>query len=243
MKVFSNGCSFTWGGALYQGHDEYGRQLDWWNTGNTNQQRINKVWPSKLAKLCNAEHVNLSMGCGSNQRIVRTTLDYFSDQISGGTFSNDWIAIIQWSLAPRFEYFDELSDGWALCMPNGCNTDVQTDWSHKKYIEKFIDMYYRYTNDKTWAQNYFTQTVALASFFDKHNIPFWFSNLDKHVFDHLETWQQDYLRNNANWIGAGPWINFGSLFHDRHHEGSGHPSEQGHTEIANSIYQHIKDMI
>lgn len=244
MKLFANGCSFTWGGAVYPTlHDEYGIQLDWWNTSNTNLQRIKQVWPGQLADSLQIDHVNLSMGCGSNDRIVRTTLDYFVDQISGGTFEPDWLAVIQWSQAPRFEFWDDISESWALCLPTGSMTDKHTDYKHKQHIDKLKDLYYSYANDKTYSQKYFQQVVNLSCFFDKHHIQYYFSNLDKQVLNHLDSWQQDYLRNHISWLESDPRFYFGDLFDDYHESGSGHPSLIGHRQIAQNIYNYIKDKI
>jgi len=62
MILLVNGCSFTWGGGL----DKQGDQV-----------RETSVWSHHLGALMNAEKVvNLAAGCGSNQRIFRTTVDY-----------------------------------------------------------------------------------------------------------------------------------------------------------------------
>jgi hypothetical protein len=62
--LFTNGCSWTWGGSL----EEY------WET---EEDRLKLVWPHHLGNLLRADNVvNLSLSCGSNQRIVRTTLNW-----------------------------------------------------------------------------------------------------------------------------------------------------------------------
>jgi hypothetical protein len=64
MILLTNGCSWTYGGSL--GLDEIEKQ----------EQRLQSTWPHHLGQLLNvSENVQLAVGCGSNQRIVRTTFD------------------------------------------------------------------------------------------------------------------------------------------------------------------------
>ena len=87
--IFANGCSWTWGGALdYNDHDRF--------------QKI--TWPAHLKKLFRYENVvNKAMGCGSNQRIVRTTFDWVTSQPK--EILENTIAVIQWSDPFRYEYY------------------------------------------------------------------------------------------------------------------------------------------
>jgi len=241
MKLFTNGCSFTWGGAIFPSlWDEHGNNLDWENPSEVNQQRICSVWPHHLSQHLNVEHVNLSMGSGSNERIVRTTLDYFTNLISNGQYKHEWIAIIQWTQSPRFEFWDEIAQCWAMCLPTGSTTSVETEYEHQQYNDRFQNTYYRFCNDKTYSQKYFQQVMAVSCFFDKHNIKYWFSNLDKTVFSQLEPSQQQYLNTYVNWIDTAKH-NFESLFVDK--TPSNHPSLIGHQQIANNIYNIIKDQV
>ena len=92
--LFTNGCSWTYGGGL--------------DTPDTKQRIMhlhnNIVWPAHVKKLMNFdEQVNLSAGCGSNQRICRTTFDWLSKQ-TPETLKNT-TAIIQWTCVDRYEYY------------------------------------------------------------------------------------------------------------------------------------------
>lgn len=243
MKLFTNGCSFTWGGAIYPSlYDDQGNLLDHQNSSPINQQRLSQVWPAHLAGLCKAEkYANLSIGCGSNQRILRTTFDYFSNLMYRSEWSNDWTAVIQWSIPYRFEHWDEKTNSWTMCIPNGSMTSKKTDHKEHLRIDEFAKHIWINFNDKTYSQQYYSQVVGLSSFFEKHNIPYWFSNLDTTVLDYLEDHQRQYLQNQVSWIGDNVYKSFGSLFEQRHHSDSGHPSLLGHQQIAHSIYNLIKD--
>ena len=96
MKLFANGCSFTWGGEILKNiRDKHGNILDETNTSEINQDRLNVVWPKHLSdKLGCTEHHNYSMACGSNHRIVRKTLEFFIQKINDKEDLSDYIAEI-----------------------------------------------------------------------------------------------------------------------------------------------------
>ena len=92
--LFVNGCSWTYGGGI--------------DTPDTKEHithlHDNIVWPAHVQRLMNFdEQVNLSAGCGSNQRICRTTFDWVSKQ-TPETLKNTTV-IIQWSCEDRYEYY------------------------------------------------------------------------------------------------------------------------------------------
>lgn len=245
MKLFTNGCSFTWGGAIYPSlYDQQGNLLDYNNTSEINQKRLNDVWPAQLRNLLGADQVvNLAIGCGSNERIVRTTMDYFTSLIHNQNFSKDWYAIIQWSIPSRFEYWDDNSESWAMCMVNGSMTSKEVEWRHVEQIDNFAKHIWVNFNDITYSQRYWTQVIALSSFFNNLGIPYWFSNLDTSVLFHLQPHQYEYLQNHINWIDNSMTKNFDNLFEEKHDSGSGHPSVFGHQQIATNMYNFLQDKI
>lgn len=80
MKLFANGCSFTWGGGiLEEEHQQFFSILD--QPKHLIELRERSVWPYFLSEKLKADMcVNYAMGCGSNDRIVRTTLDFFIER-------------------------------------------------------------------------------------------------------------------------------------------------------------------
>lgn len=207
-----------------------------------NQERVSRVWPAKLSGLLDIdEHVNLAMGCGSNERIVRTTMDYLTYEVISKRPVGDFVAIIQWTQAHRFEYWDDHKECWIMAMPTGVTTSRQLDVRETKPMDDFKNIVYAHLSNETYAQRYWSQVVGLASFLEKYDIPYWFTNLNVDHYKFLGAWQQQYLINNVRWIKKDPYYLMGSMFRDRHDSGSGHPSELGHQEIAQSIYSHIKE--
>ena len=92
--LFTNGCSWTYGGGLDQPDTRE----------HITHLQDNIVWPAHVQRLMNFdEKVSLAVGGGSNQRICRTTFDWVTKQ-TPETLKNT-TAIIQWSCVDRYEYY------------------------------------------------------------------------------------------------------------------------------------------
>lgn len=242
MKLFANGCSFTWGGALYKSlYDNSGSLLDYNNTSHENSQRLKDVWPYHLSKLLDLDDcVNLSIGCGSNDRILRTTLNFFTN-IHNEYDLSQWIAVIQWTQPARYEYWDEDTQSWAMVIPNSnVNLGKKVDHDIIERLNKYKDSTYAYQTNKTHAQKYWTQIVSLAAFFEHLGIPYWFSNLSIDLFNELDTFQKEYLEKKVRWL-TNAYDTFNFLFEDKFE--STHPSLLGHQQIAQSIHTIIKNQL
>jgi hypothetical protein len=241
MKLFANGCSFTWGGAIFDSlYDDEGRLLDHENTTPMNQHRLSVVWPARLGLLLSAdETVNLAMGCGSNDRILRTTMDFFSALINRQEDLSYWYAVIQLTQAHRYEYWDEETQTWAMVIPQAVTFGRRlSSYDYHSEQEKKRDITYSYQNDISFSQKYFAQVVGLSAFFDKHQIKYRFVNLSIDPFELLTPWQAEYLTNNVNWIGDDPHMHIEKIFDST--ENGSHPSLLGHQQIAESLYRYIK---
>ena len=94
--LFANGCSWTYGGGF-----------DFADTKENADNMLNNiVWPAQLGKKLGYDKVvNLAEGCGSNQRICRTTFDWVI-QARPQRLLKTLRVIIQWSCEDRFEYYN-----------------------------------------------------------------------------------------------------------------------------------------
>jgi len=97
MKLFVNGCSFSHGHNL------------------TDDLSPKWVWPYLMSDF--DEVANYAWEGGSNDRILRTTLDFFNTIDD----TSEWLAVIQWTDPySRTELYDEESDtyiGYCLGAP------------------------------------------------------------------------------------------------------------------------------
>lgn len=235
MKLFTNGCSFTWGGGILE---EEHQLFDTLNT-NVDQQSVkfreSAVWPFKLHTLLNADAViNLGMGCGSNSRIVRTTLDYFVALQNNAQDVSEYVAVIQWSEPSRYEIYDTTAASWLLIKSDVVIPFVEND--------RYAELQYRLLEDPiNHRSDMFMHMITLSSFFDKWNIKYMFTSLLP-----IETnsdYQYDYCVNNMTWFMGHPAYTICGMLPDQGFKyNSGHPNLDGHSRIASAMYDYMKSI-
>jgi len=118
LNIFANGCSYTFGGGLYNLVDET-KLVEPNDTSEINQERLSVTWPGVLAKnLKSNSFRNYALSCGSNDRIVRTSLEFYRDLLQQGKQVTNWYAIIQFTYSERFEFFDASKQSWSIIKNN-----------------------------------------------------------------------------------------------------------------------------
>ncbi len=135
MTLLTNGCSFTWGAELDDRELRFGRLLS------------NKI---------DCDLIDISKNGSSNERILRTTLDYLNEP---NTNLNDLMVVIGWSGIARTEFF--WGGGWANITPTMIGTDE-------------IATYY-YTHIQSVRQDnlsFYNQVLLLQLLLEKHSIKY-----------------------------------------------------------------------
>lgn len=226
MILVTNGCSWT-----------YGSDLD----HLSKEEREQQVWTHDLGKLLSVEKsVNLSMGCGSNDRILRTTFDYVSNQDSETLAKS--LFIIQWTEPSRYEYYvpmdrnnnqENIESRWARC-----KIDV-VDSPENENSTKLVRMSNYHISKTTDLQNAYKilfYAEAMSNLLKDFNVKFfyWGDLLDWSTFPKL------ILKR----LSAHPWVDFYNLKkeywdYERVSAEDSHPSRNGHRQIAQNIYRKI----
>ncbi len=244
MKLYANGCSFTWGGEIFKNiHDtnHYPPLLmDENYDSEENHCRLQITWPKKLAdKLGCIEFHNHAMGCGSNDRIVRKTLEFFTTKINAGIDVSDYIAVIQWTEPSRFEFFDSESKSWGLVKHDVIAIEKNRGIEDIDFSQDLFNTY-KFNNDVYWGSKLFAHIVCLGSFFKQYNI--------KHVFTMINPiyallgfnqYQQEYCDNNFVWYNNDITRCGIDNMEVQRCKKSVHPSELGHIQIAEHIYSFL----
>lgn len=231
MILFANGCSFTWGGSLEQFYEH----------GNT-KQRLDLCWPAQLGTLLGAnEVVNLGEGCGSNQRILRTTFDWLAQQTPERLA--DTVAVIQWTDLSRYEYYcpedfsnsqENISERWAkikegICLQVGERHSVALERSQKRLetLTMQEESYQVIANCSAITHMFQSFGVTKYYFWSHHNYKDRYLNRPKSYFSNRFPWIDDTKIGKSKWT----WETIS--------DSDKHPSPQGHRDIAEIIYKII----
>lgn len=227
--LFTNGCSWTYGGGLDKDHP-------------SESELAKKVWPHHLRiNMGFSQHVNLASGCGSNQRIVRTTIDWLTKQDK--ELLKNTVAVIQWTEWSRYEYyvpktnrpFDDEPNRWALCKVGNCISKAEA--GDTNYTNKRNDMRFETYSTLEGYYTHLMQCETLASMFNKFGVKYYYWNFVTPMFalpDNLKS----LLLDNYNWLeplGRHEW-DYERLNNDPH------PSERGHIQLSEHIKNAIKDL-
>lgn len=237
MLLYTNGCSWTYGGSLDK-HFIVNDRLD-------DEKRLSLVWPHHLGNLLNAKKVtNLSAGCGSNSRMIRTTLDYLRTLSSQER--EDTIAVMQFTEWSRFELYNQLDE-------NNDYENIQERWlkckvdtailsgSHMQApdnIDDIVDLVNRKIILETpivWIYQTLGCMYSLKGIFETYGVK-------KYYFWQLgqgwNYWPDKYkteIYENFNIIDKDKDWEYERVDKIK----DTHPSLNGHKELANIIYNKI----
>lgn len=150
MNLFVNGCSFTGGTEVI--HNEL--------SGKAEAVAPYFIWSNQLynsiilPKYKDSSYINLAIGGNSNDKIVRTTLEYFSEN----NVPDNTLAIIQFTSIHRLEFFIESRNTYV----NYCNTHNIHDKAsysllddspmYKVLSNNILGYHFDYTSDIEWAE-------------------------------------------------------------------------------------------
>jgi hypothetical protein len=172
------------------------------------------------------------MGCGSNSRIVRTTLDYFITKQCDGEDLSDHVAVIQWTEPSRYELYDRDAKSWLLI-----KSDVVLP-----YVDsyRYDHLQMRLAEDQTnFSNDMFNHMVCLSSFFDRWSIRYMFTSMLPMPFD--QPYQHRYCADNMKWFMCDPARNLGTAIPNQQFKyDSGHPNLEGHSRIAKLMHEQMK---
>ena len=261
--LFTNGCSWTYGGGLDQPDTRE----------HITHLQDNIVWPAHVQRLMNFdEKVSLAVGGGSNQRICRTTFDWVSKQ-TPETLKNT-TAVIQWSCVDRYEYYVPKNNETYEIEP-GLPEEI-----HHTILRQSLDNNaFSITDSRTidrWAK---VNPHGLISYYEDHcdtnilqdatnryrtwteqeGLMTWLTHLGflHDLFNHYEVehyfWQfHSYIKGYDQPIQDYMYERFPFLEESRDHQwkyerirdvvagsNDSHPSEHGHLELAEYIIEAI----
>lgn len=257
MKIFANGCSWSWGGGL----DYLFRQQKY----NFNHEiRKALCWPHQLGLLYKADQViNISEGGGSNQRTLRTTFNYIINQDQ--SILDETIFIIQMTGWSRFELyypfdlnnnFENLSNHWVKCLPSqvATETTLEDKFDTSEVAKRAAYRFATSSDIEDIYRNLF-YVYSFKGLFDSFNIKNWYMWHNGNMGNFQPTHRREIELKNK--LGLG-WKTLGEYYYqklkntvpniididdqweyDRVSPLDPHPDRNGHKQIAQIIYNKI----
>jgi len=200
---------------------------DSWTYG-VELEDVSDSFPNVIARNYDLPVVNSSKPGGSNQRIVRTTVEDVSRLIKQGKKP---FVLIAWTLPHRFElYSADKKEFVTFSSPNSA-ADIELGnviWS-------------KWSSEKTDVINFLTQVICLQSFLKQNDVPYFMTNVFKVVYElldreEIELYQSqidtDYYMYNLPFKALlTPYINI--------KWGVDHPLKDGHAIIAKFLIEQI----
>lgn len=214
--LYVNGDSFTYG------------------TGVDSQD----TWPSLLAQRLGMDLVNDAVPGGSNDRIVRTSLDFM-------TRHRPDLVVIAWSSFLRTEWPSRQLEPQHLHeMDFDQRPIIQVQPNYIKYRSQDqdrIDDYYKVLNIDWAIDRYLNQVLLLQSYLNYSKIRYVFVNaLDNYQAGH-------YAKNpkasciEPDFLGW-PAECFNQWFTKEQRLPDGHLNNIGHRLLAEKLYEHVNDI-
>lgn len=190
---------------------------------NTDDSFVNVV-----AKNYKLPVINSSRPGGSNQRILRTTIEDVSRLLIQ---DKKPFVLLAWTLPHRFELYSTDKKEFATFSSPNSAADEQlgnTIWS-------------KWSSNKTDVINFLTQVISLQSFLKQNNIPYFMTNIFKIAYELLDDekiklYQSQidtnfYMYNLPLNVLLTPYINI--------KWGIDHPLEEGHLIIAKFLIEQL----
>lgn len=179
-----------------------------------------------LGKLLNKTVHDISLNAASNDRIIRTTIEYFE---SGNTAD---VAVIILSPNNRFDYPIEYNS-YQEVTEEGVNLH---EWPKENYLD-FQQYFSKIYNPFVGSDNFFKNQFLLETYFKMKNIPNLIMSYHGNYGIIPSPWK--------NWVSPLKSIKsiLGKEGLDNENYHTHHPSDIGHRKIAEHISEHIREYL
>jgi len=234
--LYVNGCSMSDGSCLIPYSDERIKRLGLnqtnWDIG------FDERWSKLLSDKLGLEEINEARHGGSNDRIVRITIEWCNnnqDKI------NDTLFVIGWTHYNRFEFWDNYLDRYVQ-VSNGEPTHNDRD---DKRLRKIVEEYWKERHNFIQQKNkYIRDIILLQSFFKSNNLFYLFLDAIGNQMDIIKNHKYNSFIDEKNWWNYNESINsFANLagylnsFGIDYEDGSGHPGIEAHKELSEQLYE------
>lgn len=217
--LITNGCSFTAAEHLYL----LNKGAERIPPAEGMDHETGMSWSQYLGKRMEMPVMNLAMGCGSNARILRTTIDYLEQRGKATQF-----VCIQWTFPMRFEFYEPIEEHWAAINDN--TYVVRGGKRTMREAEKYAHWKRHFYTPEQSSYELLGHQLALKSYLNDRDIPFlyWYPNY----------W---YKHAKEEWHPLSvEMTNFIELRDSARDLDGIHPNIDEHERIASVLYETIR---
>tara|TARA_R100000008_G_scaffold54387_1_gene33202 strand:+ start:73 stop:807 length:735 start_codon:yes stop_codon:yes gene_type:complete len=241
--LYVNGCSMSDGSCLLEYDIERIEKLDYvtdsnWDIG------FDERWSKLLANKLNLEEINQAQHGGSNDRIIRMTMDWCSKNKSK---LENTLFVIGWTSFNRFEFWDNFLDRFVQVSNGEPTHEDKID----KRLQLYVNQYWKERhNDLETYDKLLRNIIFFQSFFKSNNLSYLFLDsiggqlniIKKHEYksfvDKKHWWNYDEQVNSFADL-ASKTNSYGIDYND----GEGHPGIEAHKELSEQLYLKIRDIL
>jgi hypothetical protein len=228
MIILANGCSWTWGGYLSTVYPQL-----------SERQADVATWPYLLAEKLGADRVvNLSQGCASNDRILRTTFDWLRQQTDD--VLAETVIITQWTEASRWEFYwprnsndpwENLPERWAMIKAGASLIPDSHDRKLQKHTQTQTALHRDIQSVYTLLRSFWAMQQLSAQF----KVPAWAWQIGPRFWQYPQEFRQNF-RDSQRWLDCDQIWQY-----ERFSDTDTHPSLQGHRDLSEIIHQALID--
>ena len=221
LTLITNGDSWTFGSEIVAPeiiaeHPEAKHvcEIDFYE--DNDYYRVPKTYPSYLAKLLNADVVNLAWPADDNGSILRRTISYISNNYIRQKRSTDNLfVVIGWSSPERNSFWYKDNE---QSMPFRVWPNVPS--FHTKAQEKFWEMYVAYLwNPEEYIPRFILDTLQFENFCRRHKIKYLqFNAFYQSPKSNIDQWEELNIGEEVRKLKAHGYMYSDSTSPSRNHE-------------------------
>ena len=241
--LYVNGCSMSDGSCLKKYDKERVKKLDYVNNDNWDIG-FDERWSKLLSKKLEIEEINEAQHGGSNDRIIRMTIDWCSNNKSK---LKDTLFVIGWTSFNRFEFWDNFLNRFVQ-VSNGEPTHNDRD---DKRLQLYVNQYWKERhNDLETYDKLLRKVISLQSFFKSNNLSFLFVDAIGNQIKIIKEHRYESFVDKKHWWNYDEQVNsFSDLafkldsFGIDYNDGEGHPGIEAHEELSEQLYVKVKNIL
>ena len=242
--LYVNGCSMSDGSCLYAGDaDERIEKFDFINDGNWDIGFFER-WSKLLSDKLDIKEINEAQHGGSNDRMIRMTMDWCSNNKSK---LKDTLFVMGWTAFNRFEFWDNFLNRFVQ-VSNGEPTHNDRD---DKRLQLYVNQYWKERhNDSETYDKLLRNIISLQSFFKSNNLSYLFIDAIGGQVKIIREHRFESFVDKKHWWNYHESIDsFSALASELNSYGidydgmEGHPGIEAHKELSEQLYVKVKDIL